>query len=165
MLYFKLFQGYRCSKLNCSDPDKCELQECSAHATCSEDEDPHECYCNPGFSGDGLICDNINECDDNSHNCTNHATCLDNMGSYSCQCQPGYTGDGIDCELSKCSTGTFTPDGITCEECHLNTFNSFQNAFLQECLPCPNHQTTENMGSTSITQCKCKYFLSKIKRT
>ena len=92
------FSGYRCSKLNCSDPDKCELQECSKNATCSEDGDPHECSCNTGFSGDGLVCDNINECDDGSHNCSIYATCIDNIGSYSCYCNQGFSGDGLVCD-------------------------------------------------------------------
>ena len=212
MFHFNFFSGYRCSKLRCPDAKGCVLQECSEQATCSEDGDPHECYCNPGFSGDGLVCDNINdvpgatfedndlqypesgqfetreittfatsvtfrdyelntlsgdglvsdnvnECDDGSHNCSTHATCIDNEGSYSCKCQPGHTGDGMDCKLSECPAGSFTPDGNTCTECPLNTYNSFQDALLQECLPCPNHETTENNGSTSITQCKCKYFV------
>ena len=136
--------------------DKCERQECSDDATCSED-DPHECSCKPGFSGDGLVCDNINECDDGSHNCSIHATCNDNKGSYLCQCKEWFSGDGLSCVFQGCPAGNFATDRNACEECPVNTYNNIRNSFVTECISCPNYYTTETAGSTTITQCKCEY--------
>ena len=159
-IYFThLSPGYGCSKLNCSEPDICELQECSEHATCSGDEDPHECSCNPGFSGDGLVCDNINECNDGSHSCSTHTTCTDNLGSYSCICKEWFSGDGRSCIFAGCPAGNFATDSNTCGECPINTYNNIKQSLVRKCIPCPNYYTTETTGSTSITQCKCKYFL------
>ena len=142
--------------MHCSEPDTCELTECSTDATCSEDGNPHECSCNPGFSGNGLVCDNINECEDGSHNCSNNASCIDNEGSYSCKCKEFFGGDGRNCTFQGCQAGTFISDKDTCEECPINTYNNIPKSFVTECIPCPNQYTTETNGSTSITQCKCK---------
>lgn len=37
---------------------------------CVDTEGSYVCRCLDGYSGDGVLCDNINECTDNSYNCS-----------------------------------------------------------------------------------------------
>uniref|UniRef100_A0A8C4NB86 Nidogen 2 n=1 Tax=Eptatretus burgeri TaxID=7764 RepID=A0A8C4NB86_EPTBU len=69
----------------------------------------HRCECLPGFTGNGHVCSDIDEC--RSSRCDPHATCYNSPGSFSCRCNPGYHGDGFQCiplqgheghEKSKC---------------------------------------------------------------
>ena len=57
-----------------------------------------------GYSGDGLTCTNINECEPHGaepkprHNCDSNANCTDAEGSFDCECLDGYEGDGVTCK-------------------------------------------------------------------
>ncbi|KAM9364369.1 nidogen-1 [Pholidichthys leucotaenia] len=53
------------------------------------------CSCLPGFSGDGRICQDIDECQPGR--CHQDAVCYNTQGSFTCQCRPGYSGDGFQC--------------------------------------------------------------------
>ena len=62
-----------------------------------------ECECNAGYNGDGMTCDDDNECNDNP--CHETASCQNTLGSYTCGCpsgfeaQPGTSGNDLDVEL------------------------------------------------------------------
>uniref|UniRef100_A0A3B5ARR4 Nidogen-1-like n=1 Tax=Stegastes partitus TaxID=144197 RepID=A0A3B5ARR4_9TELE len=60
------------------------------------------CSCLPGFTGDGRVCRDTDECQQDP--CHREASCSNTQGSYVCQCRPGFQGDGFQCSpsLSDC---------------------------------------------------------------
>uniref|UniRef100_A0A3Q3QA25 Nidogen 1a n=1 Tax=Monopterus albus TaxID=43700 RepID=A0A3Q3QA25_MONAL len=60
------------------------------------------CSCLPGFTGDGKICQDIDECQPGR--CHHNAVCYNTQGSFTCQCRPGYYGDGFYCSPGKTKT-------------------------------------------------------------
>ena len=71
---------------------------CHDNATCTNTDGSFTCTCNTGFSGDGVICTDINECTVGTDNCHTNALCTNTIGSFSCQCNIGYSGDGVICQ-------------------------------------------------------------------
>uniref|UniRef100_A0A3Q1IY26 Uncharacterized protein n=1 Tax=Anabas testudineus TaxID=64144 RepID=A0A3Q1IY26_ANATE len=53
------------------------------------------CSCLPGFVGDGRVCRDVDECQQDP--CHRNAFCSNTQGSYTCQCHPGFHGDGFQC--------------------------------------------------------------------
>ncbi|KAG7229887.1 hypothetical protein INR49_009604 [Caranx melampygus] len=51
-----------------------------------------------GYQGDGLLCNDIDECLTGLHGCHSKAGCNNTLGSYSCVCLSGYVGDGTNCQ-------------------------------------------------------------------
>jgi cysteine-rich repeat protein len=52
------------------------------------------------------ICEDINECTEQTDDCDTNATCKNVPASYSCSCDLGYEGDGTSCtELASCASG------------------------------------------------------------
>uniref|UniRef100_A0A3Q0SFY4 Nidogen 1 n=1 Tax=Amphilophus citrinellus TaxID=61819 RepID=A0A3Q0SFY4_AMPCI len=54
------------------------------------------CSCLAGFVGDGRLCRDIDECQQQDR-CHAEAFCSNTQGSYACQCRPGFHGDGFRC--------------------------------------------------------------------
>ena len=50
-----------------------------------------------GFTGNGTVCGNIDECLTGAHTCDRKATCEDTAGNFSCTCLSGYTSSGFQC--------------------------------------------------------------------
>jgi len=69
------------------------LNKCSSNSLCHNKPGSFECVCLDGFDGDGLKCDDINEClEDNS--CKNmYHKCVNLIGSYQCICIDGFVTD------------------------------------------------------------------------
>ncbi len=124
--------------------------ECSEFATCEDTSSGITCECNQGYSGDGMACSDVNECDLGTHDCSVYSTCTNTQGSFTCACNEGYSGDGVNCsDLDECildehgcsfhaacvnTVGSYScvcnegyaGDGVTCadiDECDLNVDN------------------------------------------
>ncbi|XP_044070690.1 nidogen-1 [Siniperca chuatsi] len=79
---------------NCDIPERAQ---CTYTAGWS-----YSCSCLPGFTGDGRICQDIDECQPGR--CHQHAVCYNTQGSFTCQCRPGYYGDGFYCSPERTKT-------------------------------------------------------------
>ena len=77
--------------------ESCADEPCAADATCEDTADGFVCTCNDGYTGDGLVCDDVDECDGGSP-CDPNATCTNEPGSYDCECNDGFAGDGFSCQ-------------------------------------------------------------------
>eukprot|EP00731_Ephydatia_muelleri_P031717 Em0023g224a len=67
------------------------------NGTCTNTIGSYNCSCNPGYTGDGSTCVDIDECSTGTNNCSVNAKCSNTIGSYNCTCNYGYTGDGLTC--------------------------------------------------------------------
>uniref|UniRef100_A0A0G4FTX7 Uncharacterized protein n=1 Tax=Chromera velia CCMP2878 TaxID=1169474 RepID=A0A0G4FTX7_9ALVE len=135
---------------------------CHANAACLDTFFSFTCACNGGFSGDGIVCTNINECSTGAHNCHSNATCTDQVPYFGCACNGGFSGDGVTCaNIDECSTGAhnchsnatctdeapfwscacnggFSGDGVTCtniNECSTGAHNCHSNATCTDQVP------------------------------
>jgi len=107
--------------------DECTegTHNCDENATCVDRPLGFTCECNEGFSGDGVTCTDIDECDPSP--CSNGGTCTDTgVNSFSCDCtDTGYTGETCGDDVNECAennggcdqnaTCTNTPGSFTCE--------------------------------------------------
>ncbi|XP_066283356.1 uncharacterized protein [Branchiostoma lanceolatum] len=65
--------------------DAC-AESCDLHASCSPSAG--KCVCEPGWVGDGVHCQDFDECTIVS--CGVHQRCVNTPGSHACECVPGY---------------------------------------------------------------------------
>ena len=96
-----------------------------------------------------MICNDINECTDGIHSCPPRTNCTNTMGSFSCL--KNYPG---------CPPGTYSSTESTCHPCPPDSYNNMENHKATECFPCPESYVTNGTGSTSVSQCKCKFEMS-----
>lgn len=77
---------------------------CASTAICTTFNSTHfMCNCSNGFSGDGLSCNDVNECLASNGGCHMYANCTNTVGSRTCQCNNGYTGNGLLCfDIDEC---------------------------------------------------------------
>ncbi|XP_046846617.1 scavenger receptor cysteine-rich type 1 protein M160-like isoform X2 [Xenia sp. Carnegie-2017] len=88
--------GVECSE----DLDECSrnLHDCSIHRQCVNTFGSYRCLCKSGYTGNGTICNDIDECSvSTENNCHENATCINTLGSFSCKCLVGHFGDGEFC--------------------------------------------------------------------
>lgn len=76
------------------------IASCAPEATCTDLEEGSVCICNPGYTGSGLTCTDVNECAAATSPCARHASCTNSVGSFACTCEAGFTGDGTYCAPS-----------------------------------------------------------------
>lgn len=96
----------------CVDIDECVENDppvvCAENASCRNSFSAHSCECNQGYRGNGrLLCEDINECEENLHNCANADECQNIPGGYECDCKVGYTKHPLSLEcidLNECET-------------------------------------------------------------
>ena len=165
-------QTGECENINECDPNHL-LANCNSEAACHDIEGGYECICNDGYEGDGLVCNDIDECATNTDNCSDNATCINkagNDGKFECTCNSGFTGDGVTCsDIDECSDASlnncdsnatctnndggfscacnsgYSGDGVTC-----NDIDECSDASLNNCDS--NATCTNNDGGFS---CAC----------
>jgi len=122
---------------NCTDTDgsfTCTCN-CGTNAVCVDDKG--SCKCNDGYSGDGIACQDINECTDGTHNCDTNAACVNTDSSFTCTCQSGFFGNGTACTAwTECPAGSFV-------QVAANTIND------AVCITCPESKTRDLTPSNS----------------
>ena len=98
------------------------------------------CSCAEGYSGDGTVCKDINECSTYRHNCDQDAECTNTDSSFKCTCNQGFEdnslGAGTSCsdkdecsdETHQCSEYAACTNIDGSYECDcLSTFNDVNN--------------------------------------
>jgi len=111
------FLAVPCGKLQCSEDAICH----KGWWLLSSDR----CECAPGYSGDGHICNDIDECLLGTHKCSVHAVCSNLRGTYRCTCNSGFYGSGLECsDIDECITlsNPCGGDHLVC----VNTKGSFE---------------------------------------
>ncbi|XP_064445008.1 adhesion G protein-coupled receptor L4 isoform X2 [Mirounga angustirostris] len=113
--------------LNSSYTQNCTKTPCLPNAKCEIRNGVEACYCNMGFSGNGVtICEDDNECGNLTQPCGENANCTNTEGSYYCMCAPGFrsssnqdrfiTNDGTICiDIDECSESAACGDHAVCE--------------------------------------------------
>jgi len=76
---------------------------CSENAYCmTYSNGGSQCICNTGFHGDGMTCDDTDECE--SDVCPDHSICDNTEGAFQCTCYEGYEKIGKFCvDLNECN--------------------------------------------------------------
>lgn len=87
---------------------------CDVNATC--DLGSNMCVCNPGYTGDGTTCTDVDECSMVPNPCGTGGVCMNEPGSYTCMCAPGYEDQGGQCvDIDECAIpGAGCATGCTC---------------------------------------------------
>ncbi|XP_065195184.1 uncharacterized protein LOC135826503 isoform X2 [Sycon ciliatum] len=94
----------------CEKPhDECSENPCSVNAICTDTLTHHVCQCLAGYSGDGVECEDVDECMEGLHNCIDmNSVCQNSIGNFSCNCMTGYQRDAEDgpcVNINECLVG------------------------------------------------------------
>merc|ERR1719219_2880916 len=84
--------------IHCRDSNECAAQKtnnCHINAKCINTDGGFTCTCSGGYMGDGINCQDIDECIQGADNCNENAECTNTDGGFTCTCKSGYEGDGI----------------------------------------------------------------------
>ncbi|XP_042290199.1 fibrillin-1 [Thunnus maccoyii] len=156
-----------------ADPKDCEAagSKCHPQAECLKVKNNFTCVCRMGYQGDGLLCNDINECLSGLHSCHPKARCNNTLGSYSCVCLNGYIGDGTNCkDIDECqkenggchssAVCTNSEGGRQCQ-CKVGfTGNGFQCTDINECANqriCHWNATCTNNPGSYVCTCNAGY--------
>uniref|UniRef100_A0A8I3WMP3 Adhesion G protein-coupled receptor L4 n=1 Tax=Callithrix jacchus TaxID=9483 RepID=A0A8I3WMP3_CALJA len=105
--------------LNCSHTQNCAKTPCHRNAKCEKYNGNEACYCNMGFSGNGItVCEDDNECEIFAQTCGENANCTNTEGSYYCMCVPGFRSSSNE-EKFITNDGTFCIENVNAN-CHLD---------------------------------------------
>ncbi|XP_033112381.1 fibrillin-1-like [Anneissia japonica] len=130
-----------------------EMNICSSNAECNYTAGSYTCTCNDGYVGDGLICEDINECFINN-GCHEQATCFNVIGSYMCECRTGFIGDGYNCiDYDECADNAMLwGSGATC----VNLPGTYECVYIDECLLGISECTQVCSNSVPLYTCSCQ---------
>uniref|UniRef100_A0A4W4ENW8 EGF-like domain-containing protein n=1 Tax=Electrophorus electricus TaxID=8005 RepID=A0A4W4ENW8_ELEEL len=98
-----------------ADQDECSALSCGVNAQCLLVEGTASCHCLRGFTHDGQLCVDTDECTAGLAECNSlRSECVNTAGGYFCQCRTGFSGDEHHC--------------IDIDECHLEIHRCDVNA-------------------------------------
>ncbi|XP_035921989.2 adhesion G protein-coupled receptor E1 isoform X3 [Halichoerus grypus] len=130
------------------DVNEClDTTMCPAYATCTNTLDSYYCTCKRGFlssngltqfRGQGVTCEDIDECSQSSPPCGPNSVCRNLLGRYKCGCFPGF----------------FSPTG---NDWVMGNPGRFSCTDINECLSsgvCPEH--AECINSLGSYSCSCR---------
>ncbi|XP_070769594.1 pro-epidermal growth factor [Enoplosus armatus] len=120
-----------------SDQNECYSLRCDVNAECRLNAGSPTCLCLEGFTGDGQLCVDIDECKQGTHKCDKNAECQNTLGKYLCKCQTGYHGNDKICqELETTSpwVTTGSPADVTTRHHNSNSVESCPSTHESYCL-------------------------------
>lgn len=125
-------QLYSINGTLCADIDECQsgLHNCDYNARCINEIGSYSCQCNPGFTGNGQICENEFSC--LNVFCPPDSVCVENNRVANCVCVAGFTGDGQTCSPivdHSCHTAN------NCDRFAICAFNQTSDRYYCDCLP------------------------------
>ena len=90
------------------EPDLvCMALGCDPHAQCDGTDVTPACVCPSGYTGNGMVCTDVDECALDMDDCDANAACTNTLGGFVCTCTDGYEGDGKSCsDVNECTAGT-----------------------------------------------------------
>uniref|UniRef100_H2ZSP3 Uncharacterized protein n=1 Tax=Latimeria chalumnae TaxID=7897 RepID=H2ZSP3_LATCH len=102
------------------DLDACQDNPCFRNDSCKDYKAPEEGYscgpCPEGLSGDGKICTDIDECEENNSTC--EQICINTVNSYNCSCREGYQVNGMNTssfsDINECLNMSTCVENATC---------------------------------------------------
>ncbi|XP_028407950.1 stabilin-2-like isoform X3 [Dendronephthya gigantea] len=173
--------GYgKCIPFTCTTAyygDNCDQYEpacdnCHNHSHCYN----KICKCNPGYTGNGTVCQEIDPCKDlsNGHCQVNNSVCMKTVpGFHKCVCRQGYTGDGVICSaIDPCQMNNQTcPSNSRCNYVGPGMYNcsclpGYGNysairgcSLINRCIPdkdCLSLNTECVMTAPEVKECRCK---------
>ncbi|XP_072042803.1 uncharacterized protein [Amphiura filiformis] len=100
------------------DVDECLSNNCHTNALCTNTDGSFTCKCNTGYSGNGITCNDVDECSSGTDDCDTNAFCTNTDGSFTCTCNPGYSGNGITCNAECAENQYKCTDGQQCIPSH-----------------------------------------------
>nr|KAF6499882.1 epidermal growth factor [Molossus molossus] len=81
-----------------NNEDDCSPAGCGPHSQCVSEGEVAMCQCLRGFSGDGKVCSDIDECELGTTVCPHPSSeCINTEGGHVCRCSEGYQGNGTHC--------------------------------------------------------------------
>ncbi|XP_078352119.1 mucin-like protein [Oculina patagonica] len=170
-----------------SDIDACSFNgnPCFRGVNCTDQPAPADTTgftcgpCPSGYSGDGIQCSDINECQNSSlHNCQQE--CVNNPGSFICKCNPGFTlnANGHSCDdinecepTSDCMHQCNNTDGSY--SCYCNEFFEIDPNDPKSCKPiiaCPPSNDCSqvcfiNQDNNQVCDCNAGFKLDNDGKT
>uniref|UniRef100_A0A3B3ZJD4 EGF-like domain-containing protein n=1 Tax=Periophthalmus magnuspinnatus TaxID=409849 RepID=A0A3B3ZJD4_9GOBI len=78
--------------------DLCSSLHCDDNAQCVQTAGGSVCVCREGFTGNGHLCMDIDECEAVPDICDPNAECVNTVGSVLCRCHTGFIEDGTKCK-------------------------------------------------------------------
>uniref|UniRef100_A0A8C5QU48 Signal peptide, CUB domain and EGF like domain containing 2 n=1 Tax=Leptobrachium leishanense TaxID=445787 RepID=A0A8C5QU48_9ANUR len=105
--------------------DECAegIDRCHVDAICQDTPSSYKCICKTGFKGDGVTCEDIDECD-NEYNGDCVHECTNIPGNYRCTCYDGFklAHDGHNClDVDECLS-----NNGGCQHTCVNTMGSYE---------------------------------------